>query len=183
MKIYTRAGDLGKTRLLGGVRVAKDAPRLEACGTIDELNAVLGLVRAEPLPEDIDALLARVQNELLTMEAELATTDPLAHGIRGLGSKHVEAIEKAIDQHQAKLAPLSEFILPVGTRAGAGVHLARAVCRRAERRLVVLVRHGEHEISPDLTVYLNRLGDLLFVLARAVNAEAGQADVRWRKEP
>lgn len=181
MKIYTRAGDLGKTRLLGGARVAKDAPRLEVCGAVDELNAVLGAVRAESLASGVDSLLERTQHELLAMQAELSTADPASEGMVRLGSRHVQAMEKAIDEHQAKLPALDGFVLPGGTRAAAGIHLARAVCRRAERQLVGLVRHSEHEVSPELLVYLNRLGDLLFVLARVVNAEAGQAEVRWEK--
>jgi cob(I)alamin adenosyltransferase len=181
MTIYTRTGDGGETGLFGGPRVGKDVPRIEACGTLDELNAVLGLVRAEPLPEAVDRLLQRLQNELFEVGAELATPDPVVHGHRTIGPGHVGAMEADIDRHEQSLPPLKEFVLPSGTRAAAGLHLARAVCRRAERRVVALIRQRDEEISPVLPAYLNRLGDLLFVLARAVNAEAGRPDVPWQK--
>ena len=176
MKIYTRTGDGGETMLPDGTRVFKDAAVLEVCGTIDELNSALGLVRAEPLGEQLDRLLERVQHDLCRVGAELATVK--THTV---GPKHVKAAEEAIDRCEAELEPLGEFILPAGTRAAAGLHLARAVCRRAERRLATLGRSGRQETSPHLTAYLNRLADLLFVLGRAVNAEAGQAEVRWNK--
>lgn len=180
MKIYTRKGDQGETGLPGGGRVAKDAPRLETCGTIEELSTVLGMVRAEPLTEDVDRLLERVQHELFTAGAEVSP-GPAAQGTGALGPKHVQAIEEAIDWYQKTLQPLGEFILPAGTRAAAALHLARAVCRRAERRVVTLARDSRPEIAPNLTAYLNRLGDLLFVLARTVNARAGRADVPREK--
>ena len=183
MTIYTRTGDGGETGLFGGPRVGKDAPRIEACGTLDELGAVLGLVRAEPLPAVVDHLLQRLQNELFEVGAELATPDPVAGGHRTIGPGHVGAMEADIDQHEKALPPLKEFILPCGTRAAAQLHLARAVCRRAERRVVALIRQSDEEISPVLPAYLNRLGDLLFVLARVVNAEAGRPDVPWQKPP
>ena len=181
MKIYTRKGDQGETGLPGGVRVAKDAARLEACGTLDELSSLLGIVRAEPLPGQVDRLLERLQHELCAAGAELTAADPAPRQTATLGPEHVRAIEEAIDEYEATLEPLGEFIIPSGTRAAAVLHLARAVCRRAERRLVTLARKGEKQTSPGLTAYLNRLGDLLFVLARAVNARAGLADVRWKK--
>ena len=177
MKIYTRTGDGGETGLPDGSRVAKDAAVLEVCGTVDELNSALGLVRAEPLPAEIDRLLERVQHDLCRVGAELATVR--THTV---GPKHVKAMEEAIDRYQEKLEPLGEFILPAGSRAAAGLHLARAVCRRAERRLATLARGGRQETSPHLTAYLNRLADLLFVLGRVANARAGQAEVRWKKE-
>ena len=176
MKIYTRTGDRGETGLADGSRVAKDAAQLETCGTVDELSAVLGLVRAAPLPEEIDRLLEQVQHDLCRVGAELATVQTHA-----IGPQHVKATEEAIDRYQAELEPLGEFILPAGSRAGAGLHLARTVCRRAERRLATLARSGRQQISPHLTAYLNRLADLLFVLARVANARAGQTEVRWRK--
>lgn len=181
MKIYTRTGDLGETGLFGGPRVGKDMARVEAYGSVDELNAVLGVTRAEGLPEEIDRSLARIQHELFEVGAELATPDPPAHGTRTIGPPHVEALEQEIDGLQQTLAPLSQFILPGGTRPAASLHHARAVCRRAERRLVSLVRYATEPISPVLLAYLNRLGDLLFVLARVVNARAGQGDVIWTK--
>jgi len=179
MKIYTRTGDRGETGLLGGPRVGKDAARVEAYGTIDELNCLLGLVRAESLPEPVDQLLQRLQNELCQLGAELATPDPDAHKTRTIGQEQVAALETDIDRLVARLPPLAEFVLPSGCRAGATLHLARAVCRRAERRTVSLVRLSQEPLSPVLLAYLNRLGDLLFVLARAVNAQAGQSDIVW----
>jgi cob(I)alamin adenosyltransferase len=181
MKIYTKTGDTGQTGLFGGPRVAKDDLRIEAYGSVDELNAVIGLARCEKLPKDIDSQLAQIQNELFDLGAELATPNPATHHMTGLGSKQIEAIEQAIDRHEAALPQLREFILPGGCRAAAALHLARTVCRRAERRLVTLVRSSSAPVSPELTIYLNRLSDLLFVLARAANAAAGTPDVPWRK--
>jgi cob(I)alamin adenosyltransferase len=181
MKIYTRSGDRGETGLLGGPRVRKDSARIEACGAVDELNAALGLVRAEPLPEGVDPLIHRLQHELFEVGAELASPDPVARGTRTISQTHVAAIEAVIDEAEARLEPPDEFILPAGTRAAAGLHFARAVCRRAERRVVTAMRECEGEISSVLLAYFNRLGDLLFVLARHVNADAGRPDVRWRK--
>ncbi len=182
MKIYTRTGDQGETGLLSGSRVAKDDARVEAYGTIDELNALLGLVRAESLPKEIDHLLEQRQHELFEVGTELAAPDPVDWGLRTIGPKHVRALEDAIDRHNDKLEQLDGFILPTGTRAAAALHLARAVCRRAERRLVTLTRQNEEQISLHLQAYLNRLGDLLFVLTRTANARAGLVEVRWRKD-
>ena len=183
MKIYTRTGDVGETGLFGGPRVGKDTARLEACGTVDELNAALGLVRAGPLPEGLDPLLERIQNELFEVGAELATPDPAAHGTRTIGPGHVQALEAAIDHHDGGLVELKGFALPGGVPAAAGLHVGRAVCRRAERRLVTLIGQGHEPVSRVLLAYLNRLGDLLFVLARAANAAAGHPDVLWKKPP
>jgi cob(I)alamin adenosyltransferase len=179
MKIYTKTGDDGETGLFGGPRVRKDHPRIEAYGTVDELNAALGLVRSNPLPEEVDSLLARVQNELFDLGAELATPEPARMGTATLGAEAIANLEGAIDRHESILAPLKQFVLPGGTRAAAELHLARTVCRRAERRLLSLA--AVEPISQSLVVYLNRLGDLLFVLARAVNQAAGVADTPWRK--
>ena len=181
MKIYTRTGDLGETALFAGPRVGKDMPRIEVCGAIDELNAALGLARADSLDPDTDRILDRVQHELFAIGAELATPDPVARGVQWIGREHVQSLEADIDRRDASLPPLTEFILPGGTRGAALLHLARAVCRRAERRLVSLIRHCDEPISLPLLAYLNRLSDLLFVLARAENARAGIADVTWRK--
>jgi cob(I)alamin adenosyltransferase len=181
MKIYTRTGDSGDTGLFGGPRVGKDTPRIEAYGAIDELNGALGLVRAEGLPEAVDPLLERVQHELFDVGAELATRDPVARGTRTIGPQHVQAIEAEIDRYESGLEPLKTFTLPAGSRAAAGLYFARAVCRRAERRLVAAMRQGEEELSVVLLAYLNRLGDLLFVLGRFVNARAGRPDVPWRE--
>jgi cob(I)alamin adenosyltransferase len=183
MAIYTRAGDQGETRLAGGPPMPKDAARLEFSGTVDELSAVVGLVRAEPLPTDVDRLLKQIQQELSEILAELGWSDPSSGGLGTIGPAHVRALEEAINRYQEGLPPLEGFILPGGVPAAAGLHLARTVCRRAERRLVtLLIRREAPEISPSLTAYLNRLGDLLFVLARAVNHQAGRRDVLCREQ-
>ena len=181
MKIYTKTGDSGETGLFGGPRVRKDAPRIEAYGTVDELNATLGLARAESLPSEIDALLNRVQNELFDLGAELATPDAEKRGLRSLGAPQIAALEQAIDQAENQLAPLRQFILPGGNRGAAFLHVARTVCRRAERRLVTLAAVPGERLAAEPIVYLNRLGDLLFVLARLTNHAAGVADVPWKK--
>lgn len=181
MKIYTRTGDQGETSLRGGPRVAKDILRIEVCGTVDELNCVLGLVRAHGVSARVDQLLDRVQNDLFSIGTELASPDPVARGTRSIGPQHVARLEGEIDQFQGLLPPLTQFILPGGTPAAATLHVARAVCRRAERRLVALARQGDQEVSSSLLAYLNRLSDLLFVLARAANQEAGREDEPWRK--
>jgi cob(I)alamin adenosyltransferase len=181
MKIYTKTGDEGDTVLFGGPRVSKRDPRIEAYGEVDELNAVLGLARASPLPQEFDALVGRIQHELFAVGAELATPDPAKHNTVLIGQSHVTALEQAIDHFDAGLAPLKQFILPGGTPGAAALHVARTVCRRAERRVVALSQQRGETISPRLIVYLNRLSDLLFVLARAANAAAGVPDVAWQK--
>jgi cob(I)alamin adenosyltransferase len=183
MRIYTRQGDDGKTRLWAGPRVTKDDPRVEACGAVDELNAWLGLVRAEPLPPDLDQLLHRIQHELFGVGADLArvTTQPVAdHRVQ---DRHVTAMEQDMDALERELRPLTEFILPGGVRVAALLHGARTVCRRAERRVVSLDRGADPSpgIAPIIR-YLNRLGDLLFVLPRVVNARNAQLDESWRKD-
>jgi cob(I)alamin adenosyltransferase len=181
MPIYTRTGDRGETDLPDGSRAAKDAPRLEACGAVDELSAVLGLARAESLPPEIDRLLGDVQNALFTVGAELAVGDFTRLHLPPIGLQHVAGLEAAIDRCDKVNASLFEFILPVGTRAAATLHVARAVCRRAERRTVALLHAGQLPAATQLVAYLNRLSDLLFVLARAVNAQAGQSETAWRQ--
>ncbi len=169
MKIYTKTGDQGDTLLFGGQRVRKDHPRIEAYGTVDELNSILGLARCEPLPTEIDELVARIQNELFALGAELATPDPAARGTALIGPGHAAVLEQAIDCYEARLAPLKQFVLPAGTRAAALLHLARTICRRAERRLISLCAATAEPIGGELIVYLNRLSDLLFVLrARSI---------------
>jgi cob(I)alamin adenosyltransferase len=181
MKIYTKTGDDGTTGLYGGGRVRKDHARVEAYGAVDELNAAVGLARVETLPAEIDEHLARIQNELFDLGAELATPQPAARGVTVAGHREIAALECAIDRFESNLAPLKTFILPAGTRAAAALHLARTICRRAERCVVTLAAEPSENLSTQLIVYLNRLGDLLFVLARAVNASAGQSDVEWHK--
>jgi cob(I)alamin adenosyltransferase len=176
MKIYTKTGDAGETGLWGGRRVPKDAPRVEAYGTVDECNAAIGVARAAGLATDLDALLDEVQNQLFVVGADLATPGE-AHAIPRVGEAEVAFLEAAIDRLEAGLAPLHQFILPGGVPAAAQLHLARTICRRAERRVISLAR--AEPVTPAVPVYLNRLSDLLFVAARAVNARAGVADVPW----
>lgn len=181
MKIYTKTGDAGDTGLFGGERVPKSHRRVAAYGDVDELNAAIGLGRALAPEEFAGDLLERVQRQLFTVGAELATPDPakVARALPGppIGAPEVEALEAAIDEHVARLAPLHQFILPAGTPKAAALHLARTVCRRAERAVVGLGR--ETTLNPALVPFLNRLSDLLFVLARGANAQAGRPDVPW----
>jgi cob(I)alamin adenosyltransferase len=182
-KIYTRTGDTGDTGLFGSPRVRKDNLRIEAIGDVDELNAVLGVARAElartGAAAEIDQVLARLQHQLFDVGAELATPDPAAGGTTLISDTQVAGLESVIDVHQARLEPLRQFILPGGSPTAAELHLARCVCRRAERRLVALAANAP--IRGELLRYLNRASDLLFVLARAANSDAGEADVTWKR--
>lgn len=179
MKIYTRTGDAGETALYGGERVAKDAKRVEAYGTVDEANAVLGVARTQLGGlDDYDAVLSRVQSALFDVGADLATPESRYRAnIKPLSETDVTGLEGEIDRLEAALPPLHAFILPGGHPAAASLHHARTVVRRAERRTVEL-SHAE-AVNPSVTAYLNRLSDLLFVLARAVNAAVGQPDHEW----
>ena len=177
MKIYTKTGDRGETGLLGGVRVDKDHPRLEAIGTVDELNAVIGVARAEALPVEVDTVLSAIQHALFALGAELAMLHAADQTDAVLNDQHIGALEGAIDRFEQELPSLKQFILPSGTKAATALHHARAVCRRAERSVVALTKSASEPVSPRFVVYLNRLGDLLFVLARG----AGQPDVPWEK--
>ena len=174
-KIYTRTGDKGDTGLVGGKRISKDSPRLWAYGTVDELNSAIGLARALKADRKTDATLARIQNELFDLGAELAT--PV--GLSRIGLRHITALEKLMDELNAKLGPLKEFILPAGSPAAAQLHVARTVCRRAERFCVRLTR--EEQIGEFVVPYLNRLSDALFVLARWANKQQGVGEVFWKK--
>jgi cob(I)alamin adenosyltransferase len=180
MKIYTRRGDGGETDLFGGQRVPKDHLRVEAYGSVDELNAALGAAVAASSHEDLCALAREVQASLLGLGAVLASpeaksADPA--GARGPRGEDVRALEAAIDSFEQELEPLKRFILPGGTPAAAALHVARAVCRRAERRVVALARADD--IDELLPTYLNRLSDLLFVLARVENRRAGIPEIEW----
>jgi cob(I)alamin adenosyltransferase len=183
VKIYTKTGDEGETSLFGGGRVPKDDARVRAYGDVDEANAAIGLATAlEPAGFE-SALLQTIQRDLFTIGAELATPDPaklrkaLARSGAAIGSSEVAALEDVIDRHEASLEPLKNFILPGGTPKAAAFHVARTVCRRAERSVVALGR--DQQINPVIIHYLNRLSDLLFVLARATNAQAGRPDITW----
>ena len=181
MKIYTRTGDGGETGLLGGGRVPKDDPRVAAYGQVDELNAAIGFARALEPRDFASDVLEPVQRDLFTLGAELAAPDPAAReralGGRSLGVPQVQALERAIDAREGAAPPLREFILPGGSPKAAALHVARTACRRAERGVVTLARQSA--VSPAIVTYLNRLSDLLFVLARAANAQAGHPDVTW----
>jgi cob(I)alamin adenosyltransferase len=177
MKIYTRSGDGGETGLCGGVRVWKNSPRLETIGTIDELNAALGLLRTERLPEEIDRLLDRLQHDLFDAGAELASVASAKSPSIIISQGHIQTIEELIDQIEARLPPLTGFILPGGIRAAAMFHTARTICRRAERHMVALAQLDKQAVSPHMLAYINRLSDLLYILARLSNTQAGVADV------
>lgn len=178
-KIYTRTGDGGETSLFGGGRVPKDDLRVRAYGTIDELNAVIGVARTAEPPPEIDRILERLQHQLFDLGAELATRDatPAAGHVMRVTPERVAALEQDIDRFEAFLPPLRQFVLPGGTPAAAALHQARTVARRAEREIVRLA--GREPINPELLKYVNRLSDLLFVLARAANHAAGRPDVFW----
>ena len=181
MKIYTKTGDTGETGLYGGTRVPKDAMRVEACGTVDELNACIGFVRSQIQDEEIDAILHHIQNELFDIGADLATLEvhPKAESLR-IPPTLTPELEREIDQFEAQLPPLKNFILPGGSAGGATVHLARTVCRRAERCVVTLAK--AEPVNPEVLIYLNRLSDLLFVLARTVNHRLGESEPLWESQ-
>lgn len=183
MKIYTRTGDAGQTSLRWGERVPKSAPRVEAYGTVDELNAFIGLALAlgGNLPGALRQMLMRVQRDLFDVGADLASPPDKSRGQAPKVSEPlVERLEADIDQLEAGLEPLRHFILPGGTGAAAALHVARTVARRAERRLVALAE--QEPVDPVLLKYLNRLSDFLFVAARAANQAEGRPDVKveWR---
>ena len=181
MKIYTRTGDEGETSLFGGGRVRKDHPRTTAYGDVDELNSAIGVARAT-LPADLfDDLLQAVQRDLFSVGGRLATPEPekLAKAIAKavLPPERAATLERAMDDAETELPPLRAFVLPGGTPKAAALHLARTVCRRAERSVVRLA--AEDEVPPEILVYLNRLSDLLFTLARLANHRAGSPDLTW----
>ena len=172
-KITTRTGDAGETGLGDGSRVAKDSLRVCALGEVDELNCVLGLLLAEDVPAELRAALLEVQHDLFDVGGELSIP---GHAL--LAPARVAALEATLERWNADLAPLREFILPGGSRAAAAAHLARTVCRRAERSVVALAR--KEKVGEPVRLYLNRLSDLLFVAGRVLNRHAGQDDVQWR---
>jgi cob(I)alamin adenosyltransferase len=178
-RIYTGGGDAGETSLGSGARVSKDDPRIEAYGDVDELNAVLGLALARGVPGDAAAWLERIQNELFDLGADLSV--PLEDAKRErlrVTAEQVAWLEARCDEANERLEPLRSFVLPGGSEAAALLHVARTVCRRAERRAVALSRQAE--VNENALVYLNRLSDLLFILARAANADAGAPEPLWR---
>jgi cob(I)alamin adenosyltransferase len=174
-KIVTRTGDKGTTGLSGGARVDKTHPRIEAIGEVDELNSFIGLLLTHALPELIRETLVTVQHHLFDLGGELATPGSVV-----LQEEHRQRLEAVVEQLNAGLPPLKEFILPGGSPAAAVCHVARAVCRRAERRVVGL--HREEAINPETLRYLNRLSDLLFVMARILAREQGGKEVYWERD-
>ncbi|MEM6779601.1 MAG: cob(I)yrinic acid a,c-diamide adenosyltransferase [Planctomycetota bacterium] len=197
MKIYTRTGDTGTTGLFGGPRVAKDDNRIEAYGTVDELNASLGLVRSCIARDQVtrihgdddrvagldrlDDHLQQVQHELFSIGAELASPDPDEFNLRVISQQHIGRVETWIDEAESDLAPLTQFILPGGSLTASNLHLARAICRRAERRVISLSDDVEREapISSEIIMYLNRLSDYLFVASRWSNWMVHMDDEPW----
>ena len=181
MKIYTRTGDQGSTGLFGGGRVSKDDIRVEAYGDVDELNAVIGMARSVEMMPRIDEVLVPIQRDLFAIGALLATPDreKMAQHLEKarIDDARIAELERAIDDGEAELEPLRSFILPGGTPKAAALHVARTTCRRAERRVVRL--QGEVELPALAVVYLNRLSDLLFTLARVANRRAGAGEVTW----
>ncbi len=179
MKIYTRTGDDGTTGLFGGGRRSKADLRVEAYGTVDEANAAIGAARATGLTEPMDTLLATVQSELFTIGAELACVPGSETKLKMslIDETAAERLERAIDAGEEGLTPLRVFVLPAGSRAAAALHVARCVVRRAERRVVGL--SADTGVRTEIVIYLNRLSDLLFTLARRANHDAGIADVPW----
>jgi cob(I)alamin adenosyltransferase len=180
-KIYTRTGDRGETGLFGGGRVSKDHPRVSAYGDVDELNSAIGLARAAAPTDLADALLESVQRDLFAIGGHLATPDPerVAKALEKahLSDARVAELEAAIDEADTELPPLKAFVLPGGSPKAAALHLARTVCRRAERSVIHLSR--DEEVPAGFVVYLNRLSDLLFALARLANHRDGRGDVTW----
>jgi cob(I)alamin adenosyltransferase len=179
MKIYTRTGDDGSTGLLGKGRVQKSAPRVEAYGSVDELNASLGVVRVLDRERWLESEIGAIQSQLFQLGAELATVAPehLAK-LERISDADITALEGWIDRLDADLPALKNFVLPGGTALAAELHRARTVCRRAERRLIAL--RQEEAVEPRLVAYLNRLADLLFVMARWCNQRAGVAEIEWQ---
>jgi cob(I)alamin adenosyltransferase len=180
MKIYTKTGDKGDTSLFGGQRVPKDALRIEAYGTVDELNSVLGIVRADNADPEIDTILRDLQMQLFDLGADLATPRSAeTKAIKRFDESDVLPLEKIIDSQQEVLRPLKSFILPGGSSVAARIHFARTVCRRAERAAVRLSRN--EDIGEGVLVFLNRLSDLLFVLARYANHKSKVSEVKWKR--
>src|ERR1700694_3464100 len=171
MKIYTRTGDSGETSLFGGTRIAKNDPRIEAYGTIDELNSVIGLARATWPSSPIDRQLGAIQSDLFEIGARLAA--PGSERFPGVAPHRIEELERAIDAMESELQPLTSFIIPGGSLAAAQLHVARTVCRRAERRVIAV------EETAQTVAYLNRLSDYLFVAARYANHGHGRPDTPW----
>lgn len=179
MKIYTKTGDAGTTGLFGGPRVSKDDARICAYGSVDELNAVIGTARSTGLSPRLDGMLAKIQHQLFSIGAELATPEPEEHQLKWNNEPHVTELEGWIDGMEKDLPPLRNFILPGGSPQAAQLHLARTICRRVEREIVRLGHDRRVSDVSHIVIFLNRLSDLLFVMARFANHELGVSDVTW----
>lgn len=179
MKIYTKTGDKGETSLLGGVRVPKSHLAIKVCGSLDETNSFVGLTRSESLPPTVAEALEQIQHDLFDVGSRVAACLGKSNQPPEFPVSRSEELESLIDQFQEQLLPLEAFILPSGSRGGSTLHLARSVCRRAERDLVELMGSGIDEDLSNELVYLNRLGDLLFVLARSVNQHNQSPETQW----
>ena len=178
-KIYTRTGDKGETGLFSSVRISKDSPRVRAYGDIDELNSVIGMVRASLENEEIDSVLERLQKELFAAGADLASPSDVRQAVPRISEEMIAGLEKTIDMFQERLPPLKVFILPAGGESGARLHFARAVTRRAERNIIALSKI--EKVNENLIPYFNRLSDLLFVMARSVNRLEGLDEDEWHR--
>ncbi len=178
MKIYTKTGDNGETSLFGGQRVPKSHARIDAYGTVDELNSLIGIVRTAEPASEIEVILERLQNELFLLGSDLATPGDINNRIDRVSGIHIRQLESDIDRLVDFLEPLTAFILPGGSRGAAHLHFARTVCRRAER-ICISCRNSE-SISDEAIIYLNRLSDLLFVMARFQNRSQEIADIPWK---
>lgn len=178
-RIYTKTGDTGMTGLGGGQRVPKDAPRVQAYGTVDELNSEIGVALSLGLCERLNAELPRIQNELFDLGADLATpaTSQARHPVPTVETRHIERLEALIDELNEAVGPLANFLLPGGSPGAAALHVARTICRRAERHVTTLAR--DESIGPTVLPYLNRLSDALFVMARYENRERGVREPLW----
>lgn len=178
MKIYTKTGDEGNTSLFGGDRVSKGSERIEAYGTVDELNSLIGVCRSVNTLKEVDSILDEIQNDLFTLGADLATPSKVASKqVTRIKTSDISRLERHIDRIEPQLEPLKSFILPGGNQTAALIHFTRTVCRRAERRVVELSRSEHIDAFP--IIYLNRLSDLLFVLARWVNALSNTTETKW----
>lgn len=180
MKIYTKRGDKGTTSLFGGTSIPKNSARLHAYGTVDELNSVLGLILSHKPSGKGSQILIAIQKQLFVLGADLATLHSKKTKIKRIGGQEIQDLENRIDELEEELSPLTSFILPGGVPAGSALHLARTVCRRAERHTVELAKN--ETISGYAIIYLNRLSDLLFVLARYENKQAGSEEIKWLPE-
>ncbi len=179
MKIYTKTGDKGESSLFGGKRIPKDATRLESYGTVDELNSIVGICRSMNTVKALDQMLETIQNDLFVLGADLATPQRTASKhFKRITQKEIKWAEASIDKIEGEVEPLKNFILPGGNRSAAMLHFARTVCRRAERLVVRLAR--EEEIGDVAIIYLNRLSDLFFMLARWANALSNTPEVKWK---